>query len=100
MVFLSSKNRKHTCYVLYVLESSKTINSFLEKLEIDNYAIVIQDYGAPVGFRIALAHPERVTAIITQNGNAYEEGIGEAWKPIKKLWANRIKENEEALYFF
>ena len=76
---------------------SKTINSFLEKLEIDNYAIVIQDYGAPVGFRIALAHPERVTAIITQNGNAYEEGIGEAWKPIKKLWANRIKENEEAL---
>ena len=76
---------------------SKTINSFLEKLEIDNYAIVMQDYGAPVGFRIALAHPERVTAIITQNGNAYEEGIGEAWKPIKKLWANRIKENEEAL---
>lgn len=76
---------------------SKTINSFLEKLEIDNYAIVIQDYGAPVGFRIALAHPERVTAIITQNGNAYEEGIGEAWKPIKKLWANRTKENEEAL---
>lgn len=76
---------------------SKTINSFLEKLEIDNYAIVMQDYGAPVGFRIALAHPERVTAIITQNGNAYEEGIGEAWKPIKKLWANRTKENEEAL---
>ena len=76
---------------------SKTINSFLEKLEIDNYSIVMQDYGAPVGFRIALAHPERVTAIITQNGNAYEEGIGEAWKPIKKLWANRIKENEEAL---
>ena len=76
---------------------SKTINSFLEKLEIDNYAIVIQDYGAPVGFRIALAHPERVTAIITQNGNAYEEGIGEAWKPIKKLWANRTKENEEVL---
>lgn len=76
---------------------SKTINSFLEKLEIDNYSIVMQDYGAPVGFRIALAHPERVTAIITQNGNAYEEGIGEAWKPIKKLWANRTKENEEAL---
>ena len=76
---------------------SKTINSFLEKLEIDNYAIVMQDYGAPVGFRIALAHPERVTAIITQNGNAYEEGIGEAWKPIKKLWANRTKENEEVL---
>lgn len=76
---------------------AKTINRFLEQLEINSYTMVMQDYGAPVGFRIAVAHPERVTAIITQNGNAYEEGIGEAWKTIKELWANRTQENEEAL---
>lgn len=76
---------------------SKTMNVFLEKLAINKYAIVMQDYGAPIGFRIALAYPERITAIITQNGNAYEEGIGEAWKDIKALWADRTEKNEEIL---
>src|SRR5687767_6284577 len=56
-----------------------TIDAFLEKKEITRYALMIQDYGAPIGFRIATKHPERVTAIINQNGNAYEEGLGEAW---------------------
>ncbi len=58
---------------------------------------MIQDYGAPVGFRIATAHPERVTAIINQNGNAYEEGLGDAWAGIKALWKNRNKQTEDAL---
>ncbi|WP_420572134.1 alpha/beta fold hydrolase [Kordia sp.] len=74
-----------------------TINSFLEQKNINSYAIMMQDYGAPIGFRIATAHPERVTAIITQNGNAYEEGLGAAWKTTKDLWANRNEETEKTM---
>lgn len=76
---------------------AKTIDAFLEKKAITSYAIMIQDFGAPVGFRIATAHPERITAIINQNGNAYEEGLGKAWKDIRVLWANRTSETEKAL---
>ncbi|WP_179349263.1 alpha/beta fold hydrolase [Winogradskyella pacifica] len=74
-----------------------TIDSFLEQKEINSYAIMIQDYGAPIGFRLATAHPERITAIINQNGNAYEEGLGDAWAGIRALWKNRTKETEDAL---
>ncbi|WP_179375201.1 alpha/beta fold hydrolase [Winogradskyella wichelsiae] len=74
-----------------------TIDSFLEQKGINSYAIMIQDYGAPIGFRLATAHPERITAIINQNGNAYEEGLGDAWAGIKALWKNRTKETEDAL---
>lgn len=76
---------------------AKTIDSFLEQKGLESYAIMIQDYGAPVGFRIATAHPERIAAIIDQNGNAYEEGLGEAWKDIRALWKNRNEETENAL---
>ena len=76
---------------------AETIDAFLEKKQIDSYALMVQDYGAPVGFRIATAHPERVTAIINQNGNAYEEGLGAAWKDIKALWKNRNEQTENAL---
>ncbi len=76
---------------------AKTINSFLELKGINTYALMIQDYGAPIGFRIATAHPERVTAIINQNGNAYEEGLGEAWKGIRAFWANRNEKTENTL---
>jgi len=58
---------------------------------------MIQDYGAPIGFRIAASHPERVTAIINQNGNAYEEGLGGAWSGIRELWKNRNAETEKAI---
>ncbi len=75
-----------------------TINTFLEKKGLSSYALMIQDFGAPVGFRIATAHPERVTAIINQNGNAYEEGIGPAWAGIQNLWAEKTQANREALY--
>ncbi len=74
-----------------------TIDAFLEKKEITRYALMMQDYGAPVGFRIASKHPERVTAIINQNGNAYEEGLGKAWASIRALWANRNESTEKAL---
>ncbi|MCE7057216.1 alpha/beta hydrolase [Algoriphagus sp. AGSA1] len=76
---------------------ANTIDAFLEKKRLSSYAIVMQDYGAPVGFRIATKHPERVTAIITQNGNAYEEGLGEGWKLIRELWADRNEKTESVL---
>ena len=74
-----------------------TIDSFLDNRGIESYAIMMQDYGAPIGFRLATAHPERITAIITQNGNAYLEGIGAVWKGIKAMWANRNAETEAPL---
>lgn len=76
---------------------AKTMDTFLQLKGLGYYAIMMQDYGAPIGFRIATAHPEKVSAIITQNGNAYEEGIGEIWKGIKDLWANRNDSTEKAL---
>jgi len=76
---------------------ANTIEVFLEKLKIKSYALMIQDYGAPIGLRIATKYPERVTAIINQNGNAYKEGLGPAWKDVKAFWANRSPETEKAL---
>ncbi|MFD5077188.1 alpha/beta fold hydrolase [Streptomyces sp. NPDC058371] len=68
---------------------------FTEQLGLKEYALYVQDYGAPIGLRLALAHPDRVTAIITQNGNAYEEGLGtEAWAPVRALIAERTPETE------
>nr|WP_315224748.1 alpha/beta hydrolase [uncultured Flavobacterium sp.] len=76
---------------------AETIDEFLELKGVTSYAIMMQDYGAPIGFRIATKHPERVTAIINQNGNAYEEGLGKGWEPIRALWANRNEATEKAL---
>ena len=76
---------------------AQTMQSFIELKKIDSYAIMMQDYGAPIGFRIATANPERITAIITQNGNAYEEGIGKAWAGIKEFWKNRNENTEKDL---
>ncbi len=76
---------------------ANTIDDLLEKLKISSYVLMIQDYGAPIGFRIATEHPERVRGIINQNGNAYEEGLGEAWAGVRKLWADRNSETESAL---
>ena len=74
-----------------------TIEAFTEALNIYRYAIYVFDYGAPTGFRLAIAHPDRVTAIISQNGNAYDEGLGDAWAPIRKYWAEPTAENREVL---
>jgi pimeloyl-ACP methyl ester carboxylesterase len=74
-----------------------TIEAFTRTLKIDRYAIYVFDYGAPTGFRLAMAHPERVTAIVSQNGNAYEEGFGDAWGPIRKYWAAPTAENRDIL---
>ena len=77
-----------------------TINAFVETLNLTRYAIYVFDYGAPTGFRLAVAHPERVTAIISQNGNGYVEGLGDAWDPIKKYWKEPTPANREALRGF
>ena len=74
-----------------------TIEAFTEALGLNRYAIYIFDYGAPTGLRLAMAHPERVSAIISQNGNAYEEGLGDAWGPIRKYWAEPTAENSEVI---
>ncbi len=70
---------------------------FTEKLELDSYSLYLMDYGAPVGFRLATRHPERVEGLIIQNGNAYVEGLREFWDPIKAYWADQKPENREAL---
>lgn len=74
-----------------------TIEAFTQALKLDRYSIYVFDYGAPTGFRLAMAHPERVTAIVSQNGNAYEQGLGDAWDPIRKYWAQPTAENREIL---
>lgn len=76
---------------------AKTIEAFTEALGLKRYALYAFDYGAPTGFRIAMAHPERVTAIVSQNGNAYEEGLGDAWEPSRKYWSHPTQENRDAL---
>jgi pimeloyl-ACP methyl ester carboxylesterase len=76
---------------------AKTVGAFVDALGLKRYALYIFDYGAPVGLRLALAHPERVTAIVSQNGNAYEEGLGDAWAPIRRYWADPTPENREFL---
>ncbi|MEU6070889.1 MULTISPECIES: alpha/beta fold hydrolase [Streptomyces] len=76
-------------------ELAAITGEFTEQLGLKEYALYIQDYGAPIGLRLALAHPDRVTAIVTQNGNAYEEGLGEqAWAPVLALIAERTPETE------
>jgi pimeloyl-ACP methyl ester carboxylesterase len=85
----------------YTFDSlAKTIGAFVETLKLEKYAIYIFDYGAPVGFRLAVAHPERITGIISQNGNAFEEGLSDGWSPIQRYWQEPTKENREALRDF
>jgi pimeloyl-ACP methyl ester carboxylesterase len=79
---------------------ARTIEAFVDALGLTRYAIYVFDYGAPTGFRLAVAHPERVTAIISQNGNAYEEGLGDAWDPIKAYWKEPTQEHRDALRQF
>lgn len=76
---------------------AQVIGRFTEVIALETYALYVFDYGAPTGFRVALAHPERVTAIISQNGNAYEEGLSEGWNPIQRYWRDRSDANRQAL---
>lgn len=76
---------------------TRTIDGLTDKLALKRYALGVFDYGAPIGWRLAVAHPDRVTAIITQNGNAYEEGLSEGWKPLQAYWKVPSLANRDAL---
>jgi pimeloyl-ACP methyl ester carboxylesterase len=76
------------------------MEGFLQELEIDQYSLYLMDYGAPIGYRIATNNPDKVQALIVQNGNAYEEGLREFWDPIKKYWNEYTVENGKALEGF
>jgi pimeloyl-ACP methyl ester carboxylesterase len=76
------------------------IDRFTEVIGLERFAIYVFDYGAPTGFRIAAKHPDRITAIISQNGNAYEEGLSDGWTPIRAYWQDPSPQNREALRAF
>jgi pimeloyl-ACP methyl ester carboxylesterase len=85
----------------YTFENlAEVINTFTEKAGLKRFAIYIFDYGAPVGLRLALGHPERIAAIISQNGNAYEEGLSQGWNPIQNYWKEPSSANRAALRDF
>lgn len=79
---------------------AEVIDRFTEVIGFDRYAVYVFDYGAPTGFRLAVRHPERITAIISQNGNAYEEGLSEGWNPIRAYWQDPSQANRDALRAF
>ena len=79
---------------------AQVMERFTEVLGLSRYALYVFDYGAPVGFRLAMRHPERITALISQNGNAYEEGLSDGWNPIQAYWKDPSPENRSALRAF
>jgi pimeloyl-ACP methyl ester carboxylesterase len=79
---------------------ARVIDRFTEVIGFDRFAIYVFDYGAPTGFRIAAKHPDRITAIISQNGNAYEEGLSDGWNPIRAYWQDPSAKNRAALRAF
>ncbi|KPG99980.1 hydrolase [Pseudomonas sp. RIT-PI-q] len=76
---------------------AETLGNFVEALGLKQYAMYVFDYGAPTGLRLAVKHPERMTALISQNGNAYLEGLGDAWAPIRAYWAEPSAANRQAI---
>jgi len=84
----------------YTFENmANIIDKFVETIGLENYSLYMQDYGAPMGYRLFSMHPEKVQAFIIQNGNAYDEGLGEFWNPIKDWWNNKTSENEKKLHY-
>jgi pimeloyl-ACP methyl ester carboxylesterase len=96
--FSDSPDRSQFAYTFAHL--SEVIDRFAGGLGLQHYALYVFDYGAPVGLRLALKHPERVTAIVSQNGNAYAEGLSKGWNPIEKYWREPTEANRAALREF
>jgi pimeloyl-ACP methyl ester carboxylesterase len=96
--FSEAPDRQRFAYTFENL--AKVIGAFTQAIGLGRFAIYVFDYGAPVGLRLALAHPDRITAIISQNGNAYEEGLSEGWNPIQKYWKDPTPGNRAALRDF
>ncbi len=78
---------------------TRIVDGLVESLRLTRFSMYVMDYGAPIGYRLALLNPERVQTLIVQNGNAYDEGLLEFWDPIKRYWADPNQENRAALYF-
>jgi pimeloyl-ACP methyl ester carboxylesterase len=93
--FTEVPEQRHYTYSFDAL--AQTLLAFTDALGLQRYALYVFDYGAPTGFRLARARPERVTAIVSQNGNAYEEGLGQSWDPIRRYWSEPSAENRELL---
>ncbi|APO73143.1 alpha/beta hydrolase family protein [Rhizobium etli 8C-3] len=87
----------HTKFAYTFGHYADLVDGLLDQLGAKKYAMYVMDYGAPVGYRLALKHPDRVTALIVQNGNAYDEGLREFWDPIKKYWADGSNESRDGL---
>src|SRR5215472_2798429 len=96
--FTEAPERKRFKYSFEHL--AEVIERFTEGLGLDRYALYVFDYGAPIGFRLAIRHPERITAVISQNGNAYLQGLSEGWNPIQAYWKEPTPENRAALRAF
>src|SRR5262249_28729951 len=79
---------------------AQVVGGLVEAVGLRRYALYVFDYGAPVGFRLAGSHPDRIAAIISQNGNAYEEGLSDGWNPIRAYWRDPSQGNREALRTF
>lgn len=79
---------------------ARVIDGFVETIGLSRFALYVFDYGAPTGFRLAVKHPDRITAIVSQNGNAYEEGLSDGWNPIRAYWRDASQSNREALRAF
>jgi len=95
--FGQSDAPNHTKFEYSFGHYADIVDTLLTKLGAANYSMYVMDYGAPVGYRLALKHPERVTGLIVQNGNAYDEGIRDFWNPIRAYWTSGAKKDREAL---
>jgi pimeloyl-ACP methyl ester carboxylesterase len=97
--FGQSSMPDHKTYAYAFENYAEIVDKLVEQLGVSKYSMYVMDYGAPVGYRLALRHPERVQALIVQNGNAYDEGLLEFWDPIKKYWKDATPENRAGLHF-
>ena len=79
---------------------AEIVGKFVHQIGLEKYSLYVMDYGAPVGYRLAVKHPEKIEALIVQNGNAYEEGLGEFWEPLRAYWSEPNERNKNALKKF
>lgn len=79
---------------------AEIVDKFVHQIGLEKYSLYVMDYGAPVGYRLAVKHPEKIEALIVQNGNAYEEGLGEFWEPLRTYWSEPNERNKNALKKF
>jgi len=79
---------------------AEIVDKLITHIGLERYSLYVMDYGAPVGYRLAVKHPEKIEALIVQNGNAYEEGLGEFWEPLRAYWNEPNEKNKNALKKF